>query len=425
MNADRVTKRGTVFSRNALAVALALGVAGLSASPAMAAGPAYSKPFVAAAGTLQTDIEKVKKTPTDAAAVADLKKKIDAAIAAATTPDDKNAAGTYAIQTGALSNDNTYQRKGVTLLIESGKSAPEQLPRLHFYAGNFAFEAKEYDLARKELEAAFAGGLKDPDAYVVMAQVFLQQKQDKDGLPYLVKAIDTMTASGKEAPDSWYRSAMGTAYGVQDYATALSVGVKLIKAYPTTKNWSLVIVVIRDLGKLPSQDSLDLLRLQARTKSFTDERDYGEFVQSADARRNPGEVKAVIEAGVAAGVVDASKTFFAENLKLATSRIAPDRASLPALEKDARLPNATGVRLAGAGDAFLSYGEGAKAADLYKLALDKPGIDKPTVLTRLGIAQVDSGDFAGAQASFAAVEGPRKGIATLWGAYAAQKASGK
>jgi len=81
--------------------------------------------------------------------------------------------------------------------------------------------------------------------------------------------------------------------------------------------------------------------------------------------------------------------------------------------------------VSGAGDAFLSYGESAKAIDLYKIALNKPGVDKPVVLTRLGIAQVDAGDYAGAQATFAQVEGPRKPMAELWSLYAAQKAAGK
>jgi hypothetical protein len=97
--------------------------------------------------------------------------------------------------------------------------------------------------------------------------------------------------------------------------------------------------VLRDLGQLPSQDTIDLMRLMARTNSWAEERDYGEFVQAADARRNPAEVKAVIEAGVASGKLDASKTFYAEALKTATTRIGPDKASLPGFERTlVRLP---------------------------------------------------------------------------------------
>jgi hypothetical protein len=431
MIANRKTKRGKIFSAvlaqvfapSALAMAMAVGVVA-TAAPAMAAGPAYSKPFVAVAGPLQADIEKYKKTP-DAALLAALKTKIDAAIAAATAPDDKNAAGNFAVNVGTFAQDTALQRKGINLMIESGKQPAEALPRLHFFLGNFAAEAKEFDVAKAELEKAMAGGVKDADVYVLMAQVYIGNKQEKEGLPYLVKAIDSITATGKAAPDSWYRSALSIAYGQRDYVTAQPLSMQLVKAYPSQKNWSLAIVVLRDLGRLPAQDSLDLLRLMSRTKSFAEERDYAEFVQAADARRNPPEVKAAIDAGVAAGLVNGQKQFFSEALKIAESRIAADKASLPALDKDARAANATAARVNGAADAFLSYGQGATAAELYKLALEKPGVDKPVVLTRLGIAQIDAGDYAGAQASFAKVEGPRLGLAQLWSVYAAQKAAGK
>ncbi len=426
MIAVRSVPSGRFSSYRSLAFALALGFAGatLSAVPAHAAGATYSKPFTAVAAPIQGELDKVKKAP-DAAAVAALKTKVEAAIAAATTPDDKMAAGNYGIQVGGLAQDNALQRQGVLLMIESGKSAPDMLPRLHFYAGNFAYEMKDYDAARKEIDTAIASGFNDPDAFIIMAQVLQAQKQDKESTVYLKKAIDAMTAQGKVAPESWYRSALAAAYGANDYAGAQPLSIALVKAYPTTKSWSMAIVVQRDLAKLPSQDTLDLLRLMARTKSWTEERDYGEFVQAADTRRNPGEVKAVIDAGVAAGQVDASKQFYAENLKLANARIAMDKATLPGLDKDARLPTAKAATLAGAGDAFLSYGEGAKAAELYKLALDKPGVDKPVVLTRLGIALIDSGDYAGAKAAFLQVEGVRKGMAELWATYADQKAAGK
>ena len=47
----------------------------------------------------------------------------------------------------------------------------------------------------------------------------------------------------------------------------------------------------------------------------------------------------------------------------------------------------------------------------------------PLVLTRQGIAQVQQGKHADAQATFAKVTGVRQPIANLWGLYAAQKAS--
>ena len=89
---------------------------------------------------------------------------------------------------------------------------------------------------------------------------------------------------------------------------------------------------------------------------------------------------------------------------------------------DARAATASAATAMAGGDAFLSYGQAAKAEELYQLALAKPGADTPRLLTRLGIAQADAGNYADAQATFGKVTGPRQPMAQLWQVYVAQKA---
>ena len=153
-------------------------------------------------------------------------------------------------------------------------------------------------------------------------------------------------------------------------------------------------------------------------------RDYLEYIEAADPRRLPGEVLKVIEAGTASGKLNPSDRTVAEIKAMANERVGADRASLPALERDARAASSTAVTALASGDAFLSYGDAAKAEALYAIALGKPGVDQPRALTRLGIAQVDQGKYAEAQATFAKITGPRKPIADLWTAYAQSKAKG-
>ena len=112
--------------------------------------------------------------------------------------------------------------------------------------------------------------------------------------------------------------------------------------------------------------------------------------------------------------------FVSEANTISAARVQADTADLPKLAKDARSPGATVATLMAAGDAFLSYQKPAEAEEFYALALAKPGVDTPRVLTRLGIAQADQGKTAEAQASFAKVEGARQAIARLWGIYAGQ-----
>ncbi len=244
------------------------------------------------------------------------------------------------------------------------------------------------------------------------------------GLTVLKQAIDYRNTTPNKAPAGWYRRGLGAAYKAQLLDKAAEFAMGLVQAYPTKDNWAGAITVVREIGKFPAQESLDLMRLMGRTNSYAEERDYIEYIQAADARRLPGEVLKVIEAGVASGKLRANEMFVSEARTIASGRIAADRASLPGLEREARAANATGVTVSGAADAFLSYGDAAKAEALYTIALAKPGADQARVLTRLGIAQLDQGNLAGAQATFARVPtGPRKPIAQLWGLYAAQKAA--
>ena len=164
------------------------------------------------------------------------------------------------------------------------------------------------------------------------------------------------------------------------------------------------------------------MRLMGRTSSYAEERDYIEYIQAADARRLPGEVLKIIEAGIGAGKLRAADMFVAEARTIASERVAADRVSLTGLERDARAANATGATVAGAGDAFLSYDQPAKAEEFYGIAMSKPGIDMERALTRLGIAQFDQGKFADAQTTFDRVAGGRKVIAQLWALQSAQRA---
>jgi hypothetical protein len=180
--------------------------------------------------------------------------------------------------------------------------------------------------------------------------------------------------------------------------------------------------VVRDLNKYQSQEQIDLLRLMERTKSFAETRDYVEYIQAADPRRLPGEVLKIVNLGLASGKLSASDVFVSDAKASATGRIAADRASLAGLEREARAGAASAATVMAAGDAFLSYDDPAKAEALYLIAINKPGVDMPRAMTRIGIAQTDLGKYAEAQASFAKVDGARAQIAQMWSAYAKSKA---
>jgi tetratricopeptide (TPR) repeat protein len=165
--------------------------------------------------------------------------------------------------------------------------------------------------------------------------------------------------------------------------------------------------------------------LGREVQTLKDKNDFIYYIEAADARRLPQEVKDVVDAAYANGVIPkGSDSYVDEQYKIASGRIAADRADLPALDRDAKAGTAAYRTVVAAGDAFLNYGDFAKAAQFYEKSLTLAGADRNLVLTRLGIAQIKAGNPAAAIGNLGQVEGTRAPIAKLWGAYAAQKASG-
>lgn len=452
--------RGKIVSQLALGVALAMGMvtaATLAPSPAMAAKKKkdstpkreFSKGFIAAAGPAQAAIEAAKtredvvaaKAQIDAAlqsrdeqriaaaqsavnaAIANEKALVDGAFAAVEGPDDRFMAGSLAYTLGAASGDTNLLRRGVKEMIASNTGTPEEMQRFNAAAGQLAYQAGDYPEAAQYLKAAVDSGYTQSNIEVLLAEAYIASGNTRAGLGVLKQAIDGRSSAGSKADESWYRRGLSTAYKTQSIGDTTDFAVRLVRDYPKNENWGIVSTFLRELGSFGSQETLDLMRLMGRTKSYVEPRDYIEYIQAADPRRLPGEALDVINAGIASGMLKASDTSIADWKTQASGRVADDRASLASYARDARKAGAVTGTVTGAADALLSYGQSAEAEELYKMALGMPGADVPEVMTRLGIAQVDQGNYAAAQESFGKVTGKRQPIARVWAAYAAHKAN--
>ncbi len=446
--------RNMLLTRSALGFVLALGISGgaltlavpAAAKDKAAATPAVgsnSKEFAAAAQPLQKGMQEAQaiKAKADAASPAD-KPAALAALAAATsaidpllaaaeaqikTPKDRFVFGQFALNLGGLKDDNKLRQKGLQAMLDSGLVPAEKVADYSYYVGNFAFVAKDYAAAIPALTRAVQGNVADEIAAQQLAESYVATGKPGDGLNALKLAVDVRTAAAGVVPGAWYSRAVSIAYKAKLSQQVIDWSLLMVKNDPSTFNWLGAGQSIRDYGNFTAQESLDLGRLLMRSGGFKNEkkyvsREYVEYIQSADPRRLPAEVVKVAEAGIAAGVLSSSDVFVKDALTQARGRLPADQASLPTLERDARAANASAVTAMAAGDAFLSYGNAAKAADLFRIALGKPGVDTPRILTRLGIAQSDLGQYAEAQATFAKVEGQRKPLAQLWSIYAASKA---
>jgi len=425
-------------SRLALVAALALGgtagalglAAPAAAKEAKAEGGSYSPAFAKGAAAIQKEMDalstkKGKVPEAELKATANqLAPRVEALVPSVSTPMDKAVAGQWLYQVGTTGGNDQATIKGLDLMLASGTLPPTTAAQVSVMRGQYAYVGKDYAKAIELLGPQAAAGAADETSVRMLADAYVQQNRAAEGIRALQTAIRAQQGAGKAVPESWYKAGLSLALNTKALNDAGLFSSGLASNYPSTANWAVAISVVRMLGAFQPQDMLDLLRLMDRTNSFSEGNEYLDYIQSADARRLPGEVNRIIAKGMAAGKISTSDTFVAESRTIASTRMAADKASLPAAERDARAPAASTAAVMGVADAFLSYEQPATAESLYQVALAKPGVDANRALTRLGIAQVDQGKYAEAQASFAKVTGVRKPIADLWSIYAAQKAKG-
>ncbi len=104
------------------------------------------------------------------------------------------------------------------------------------------------------------------------------------------------------------------------------------------------------------------------------------------------------------------KALLASSAKEATTQ----RAGLAARQTKATAPAATGADVLAVADANFAAGNHARAAELYRAALEKGGVDAALVNNRLGMALALAGRRPEAEAALRAVSGPRAELASLW-----------
>lgn len=418
-------------SHLALAIAMATGTAVVASAvfPTEAQaqrkkknkGGDYSKEFIAAYQPVNEAV-----TP-DGADVAAWKPQLLGLVAVASNDNEKMAAGGLIFNSGVKLNDRELQLSGMELMLASNKVPIESVGRYNFIAYQLANAAQQYPKARKYLQAAInanftSEGISQADMQIAMAENFFASNELRPGLNFLKNAIASRKSRGEEVAEQWYRRGLTVAYNNEVLPEVYEFTSMWIADYPSPTNWRDSVNLVRNLNEFGPQQTLDLLRLSRRTGALADKQDYILYIESADARRLPKEVKDLIDQAYAEDAVSRDDIYVADALTTANGRIATDRADLPALEADASAPDAALRTVAAAGNAFYSYGEYAKAAKFYQKALGMPGVETGEVMTRLGMSQVALGDYDAARETLGKVQGPRAPIAMLWAAYASEKA---
>jgi hypothetical protein len=415
--------------RNGLASSLALAFAGAALGVTGLAAPAYAKDkdkkqeesasksqyseaFVTAYKPLEAAVGKAQ----DAASAEAARPLVQPVVDAVTNNDERFAAGSMLLQLGLKLNDKGMQQKGLVFQLDSGKVPPDKQAVFNYYVGGFAWDKQDYATAQPYFTKAYDLGYRENDIEWLLAESYFQQKQNAQGLAQLQRMEQAREAAGSVLSEKALRSGLKAAYDAKDTAQIANLAALVSAHYPSPDTWNTMLAVVRDSYTLQPDEVLDLFRLMRLTKSLKTKQDYVYYVDAADPRRLPNEVAPVLEEGIGKGLLDAKDAYVSENLQVAQSHAADDRASADEIAKEAQTA-ANGVSARAAGDNYLAIGEPQKAEAMYKLAGQKGGVEADRLAMRTGVAQTYAGELADARQSFQQVTGARAPIARMWLAY--------
>lgn len=356
--------------------------------------------------------------------VAAAKAAMPEAQAAIQSNDDKYQYYALILNLSIAANDVAMQNEALKGMLDSGLTPATQVGQFSTIVANNELGAKNYDTALTYAEKAREVGYKPGEVSPILAQIIWAKAGNNTaeisrGLDIFKQGIVAKKAAGEQVPAQWYQVGVSKAAAAElpqlkDWAQMA------FDAEPSGENLRTVLRVFqRDNSTMTNRENLDLLRLMSFSGGLALKPDYLEYAEMAFKAGVFGEVKSAIDHGRSEGVLGSSdgNDFYS----IAVQRIAGDKSSLASAESDAA-KSATGKIASATADAYLGYGNYAKAIDLYKMALSKGTVDAAEVNTRLGIAETMAGDMASAKTAFANVSGGiRGGIAKFWLDYVNKK----
>ena len=376
-----------------------------AATPGVRASAKALKPIIALQKAYQAK---------DAAAVGPA---LAAAQAAASTKEDHYLIGQLQLAAAIAANDAAATGAAIDAIARSGFLPPSRAAELYTAHGNGFSGRKQH----AEAAAAFERGLAlDPGNLALLgnlAEAKYAQGRAAEAVPYLQRLIAATIATGAKPSENVYKRAVSIANEAK-LPVAVEIGRAWVTAYPSGESWRNAIGLYQNFTKPDVAQTLDLFRLLRAAGALSTAADYSLYSTVAADRTNYGEAQSVIDEGLAKNAFTASSPVIKDVIAGLKSKAIPTAADLETATRDAK----TGTALLRVGDRYYGLGNYARAAELYRQAKGKPGVDEGLVDLHLGMALARGGDKAGAAAALRQVGGAHAAIAQYWLIYVNQTA---
>ncbi len=308
--------------------------------------------------------------------------------------------------------------KALDAVLATGILPPaEALKRVETLV-QLSYQAKNYAGVVAYGERYYKEGGSGDGPRLLMAQAYYLQNDFANAARTSRELAQRDQRAGRKTGETLLQLLVSSEYKQKNDAGYRDALMRLVGSYPKREYWRDLLASVQRQPGFADRLTLDLDRLMAATDTLETQDQYMEAAQLALQAGLPGDAKALLDKGYAAGVL--GKGAGADRQQrlaaLAAKQSAEDVKTLPQLahEADAARDGLPWVKL---GEADASYGRYDDAIAAYQKGLQKGGLKHPEdAQLHLGVAYLQAGQKDKAQASLGAVTGADgvRDLAQLW-----------
>lgn len=223
----------------------------------------------------------------------------------ANSRDARYVLALYELEIGRRRNDDGMRAQALDALIASQLTERDKLPGHLAARGQIAYRAGDFDTAGRLWARLAELTPSDPDVLANLAQVRLAQQDAPGAMDLLTRAIAAREAAGRAASEGWYRQRLTIAQQGNLVAPGIDAAQALVSAFPTPANWRDALIVYRHLAAPEGAFEIDFLRLMRHVGALARTAEYQRMAQLLRQSGEPREAKAVLDEGLARGLLDA------------------------------------------------------------------------------------------------------------------------
>lgn len=261
------------------------------------------------------------------------------------------------------------------------------------------YQLKDYGRTVAAAARYYKEGGSDPEPRRLMAQSYYLENDFAAAAKTIREALDADERAGRPPDEQLLRALADSEFKTKDEAGFIDAEERLVAGFPKYQYWAdLCRAVGRREGFAPRL-RLDLDRVAVAAGAFDDANQYVTAAELALEQGFPGDAKAFLDQGYAAGVLGKGADAGREKrlAQMAESQSADDKKSLAAQAEEAKAKQ-DGRALEKLGEAYASYGQWQPAAAALEASLAK-GVEHPDdARVHLGMVYARAGDPLAKQA---------------------------